>query len=84
MEDLKPPIGKMAWLSFLTRGKGFGSQMTYEVVYYSPNDTPLGFQGTDAEFVPHESGWMWQEEHGDNWEYTEKITDHWYWFELYF
>lgn len=57
----------------------------YTGFYYSYDDIPLGFQGTDLKFVEQESGWIWHEDNNsDNWEYTEKIMDNWYWFEIHF
>lgn len=71
-------------VEFFSGAKDLCSEMTYTGFYYSPDDTPRGFQGSEVEFVPHESGWLWQEENGDNRQYTEKIIDHWYWYEVHF
>lgn len=71
-------------VEFLAKKKGIGSSTNYEGFYYSPNDNPLGFQGNQVNFIPSESGWMWKESDGDNWEYTEKILECWYWFEIHF
>lgn len=71
-------------LEFTVGGSGFGSSTSYYGFYYSPIDVPLGFQGTDVDFVEDKDGWRWEEENGDNWNYTEKITDKWYWFEMHF
>lgn len=71
-------------VEFLVKKKGIGSSNSYEGFYYSPNDKPLGFHGNQVDFIPSESGWMWKESDGDNWEYTEKILKHWYWFEFHF
>lgn len=40
----------------------------------------------DLEFIEHYPGWIWYEdyENSDNWEYTEKIMENWYWFEMHF
>ena len=58
--------------------------MTYKGFYYSPENQPLGFQGTDMDFIEDGQGWRWKEEDGDNWDYTEKIMDKWYFFEMHF
>lgn len=71
-------------VEFLAKKKGIGSSTNYVGFYYSPNDKPLGFQGIQVNFIPSESGWMWKESDGDNWEYTEKILECWYWFEFHF
>lgn len=61
-------------------------QSSYKGFYYSRDDKPLGFQGNNMEFTEHDPGWIWVEdrEHSDNWEYTEKIMDNWYWFDMHF
>ena len=71
-------------VEFIASGKGLTPSAVYEGFYYSPQDIPLGFQGTQAEFTADGDGWTWEEPGGDNWEYTEKIQDQWYWFEMHF
>ena len=36
------------------------------------------------EFIPQENGWYWEESDGNNRMYTEKINDHWYWYDMHF
>lgn len=55
----------------------------YNGVYYSASDEPLAFQGTEAELIADDIGWSWVAE-GDNGGCTEKISDHWYYFEAWF
>lgn len=71
-------------VEFILRKHGMGSASVYEGFYYSPDDTPLGFQGNQVDFTTSDSGWTWEESNGDNCEYTEKILEHWYWFEFHF
>ena len=71
-------------VEFTVRGFGIGPSTEYEGFYYSPDDVPLGFQGTDVELTEVDDRWQWAEEYGDNWGYTEKIVEHWYWFEAHF
>lgn len=71
-------------VEFVARKNGIGSSTVYEGFYYSPDDKPLGFQGNQVQFTESDSGWIWKESNGDNWEYTEKIQEHWYWFEFHF
>lgn len=61
-------------------------ESVYTGFYYSSDDSPLGFQGGNYMFTKHNSGWIWYEdrETSDNWEYTEKIMENWYWFEIHF
>ena len=61
-----------------------GSSTAYEGFYYSEDDRPIGFQGTELDFVQDGTGWSWKEEDGDNCEHIEKITAHWYWFRMSF
>ena len=76
-----PAIGMV---EFITKGSGVGSSTAYEGFYYSDDDRPIGFQGTETGFVPDDTGWSWEEEKGDNRERTGKITAHWYWFQMNF
>lgn len=71
-------------VEFIVSDFGIGSSTTYKGFYYSPDDEPLGFQGTDVDWQPEGDGWKWKESEGDNFEYTEKIMDKWYWFEMHF
>lgn len=50
--------------------------------YYSPQNIPLGYHYGEVSFLPYEEGWLWEEENGNNTIYTEKIVDHWFWFEF--
>ncbi len=60
---------------------GFG----YTGFYYSATGEPMGFQGETLEFYVIEGyGWMWHEERGDNWQYSEHIVGNLYWFEAHF
>lgn len=71
-------------VEFITKGTGIGSSTAYEGFYYSEDDRPIGFQGTELDFVQDGLGWSWKEEDGDNCEHIEKITAHWYWFRMSF
>ena len=71
-------------VEFITKGTGIGSSTAYEGFYYSEDDRPIGFQGTELDFVRDGTGWSWREENGDNHEQIEKITAHWYWFRMSF
>lgn len=71
-------------VDFWCSGCGLGSATSYSGFYYSPKDIPLGFQGTDMDFMESGSGWKYQEAGGDNCYYTEKITDNWYYYKMFF
>lgn len=69
-------------VEFITFAFGIAPSSTYKGFYYSPNDTPLGFQGVNLTFTKNDTGWVYND--GNNIEYTEKVMDHWYWFEMNF
>ena len=71
-------------VEFITKGTGIGSATAYEGFYYSEDDRPIGFQGTELDFVQDGTGWSWKEEDGDNCEHIEKITAHWHWYRMSF
>ena len=63
---------------------GFGSETTYYGCYFSWDDVPLAFQNLDTELVQNgHVYWKWQGE-GDNCGATQRILDHWYYFEASF
>ena len=77
-------MGNEEMLQFTLSARGFGSQTSYYGVYYSYRDVPYAFQYGDFPLTPISEGvWQWQAE-GDNHGLTEKIRDHWYYFEAYF
>lgn len=71
-------------VEFMKASWGIGSSTTYKGFYYSPNNEPLGFQGSQITFQKEGKGWKWKEEEGDNWEYTERIMENWFQFEIHF
>lgn len=71
-------------IEFNVLSNGFGSATTYEGFYYSCEDVPCGFQGTDMDFQFDGTGWNWQDLDGDNSESTEKIIKNWYWYRVHF
>jgi len=71
-------------VEFVVRRRGIVSASTYEGFYYSPDDRPIGFQGRELEFTEGPDGWRWEEIGGDNWNYTEKVAEKWYWFKMSF
>ncbi len=68
-------------MEFRTWSWGVGSEAVHRGFYYSPHDLPLDYQGRDISFVQEEQGWSWKNTSGDGWEYTERITDNWFWYE---
>lgn len=76
--------GEHSMTEFLISASGFGSESTYYGCYYSPDDVPLAFQNVDVTLTQcgHDS-WKWSAD-GDNNGKTQKIIDHWYYFEAEF
>ncbi|MBR5368033.1 MAG: hypothetical protein IK138_01990 [Lachnospiraceae bacterium] len=72
-------------IEFEKWGSGLVTNSTYRGFYYSPNDTLMGFQNTQMAFEPDGDGYICKYTYGSiDYEYTEKITDNWYWFEIQF
>ena len=71
-------------VEFIIKGTGIGSSTACEGFDYSEDDRPIGFQGTELDFVRDGTGWSRREENGDNHEQIEKIAVHWYWFRMSF
>lgn len=71
-------------IEFTLTAKGLVTSSSYYGCYYSFEDVPLASANAHAELVPAgENVWQWQGE-GDNHGLTEKIRDHWYYFEAHF
>lgn len=72
------------YIDYYCYGFGIVPSSIYYGFCYVAEDKPIGFQGTDVKLTKSGSGWAWQEPSGDNYCYTEKITDHWYYYEAGF
>ena len=58
---------------------------THRGFYYSPNDKPLGYFDSMLYFEQDGDGWKCDQIVNTHiTEYTERITDHWFWFEFNF
>ncbi len=71
-------------VEFTTSYWGIAPSGVRKGFYYSPENIPLGYNygGEVLSFLPYEAGWLWEEENGNNTMYTERIADHWFWFEF--
>ncbi len=71
-------------VEFTTSYWGIAPSGVRKGFYYSPQNVPLGYDygGEIVSFRPCEEGWLWEEEDGNNTIYTERILDHWFWFEM--
>lgn len=78
----RPELG-MA--EFETGAFGLAPSSAYWGFYYSPEDIPLPVMGTaEMDYAPSGGGWRWEEPEGDNWAYTERLAEGWYWYEMHF
>ncbi len=76
---------ELGMAEFETGASGLGSSTSYWGFYYSPEDVPLPLMGTaEMRYTPSGSGWRWEEPEGDNWAYTQRLTESWYWYEMHF
>ena len=48
--------------------------------YYISNDKPIGDQGFEMDLKKSGDGWEWKEADGNNYYYTEKLKDNWYYY----
>lgn len=76
--------GEHDMTEFILINAGFGSESTYYGCYYSWDDVPLAFQNGQWKLIQHgHEYWRWKG-NGDNQGATQKILDHWYYFEASF
>lgn len=59
-------------------GAGFGSATSYYGFYYTVDDTPYG-----RDLLSEGKGWIWRDD-GDDSYYTEKIREHFYYYEEHY
>lgn len=76
------------FIDFYCLGIGIVPSSVYYGFYYISNDKPLGFQAQPVKLEPDGDGWRWEEKwenlDGDNWNYIERITENWYYYEAGF
>ncbi len=69
-------------------GSGFGSSTNYYGFYYSPYDKPLivwcGHVSIDTELISEGKGYSWKSSDDDNWYYTERIRENFFYYESHF
>ena len=76
--------GEHDMTEFILINRGLVSASSYYGCYYSWDDVPLAFQNGNEKLVQHgHAYWKWQGK-GDNRGATQKILDHWYYFEASF
>ena len=69
-------------IDFYCGGAGFGSSTSYCGFYWSENDSisDIWCEGAKDEIKTDGSGFSYHEVNGDNYYYTEKICDHFYYY----
>lgn len=72
------------YIDFFCSGFGIVPSGIYYGFYYHSIDEPIGYQGVSVKLTRDGDGWSWSEPYGDNYCYTEKITEHWYYYEAGF
>lgn len=83
IREIEPEQG---FVEFSCGGAGFGSATSYCGFYYSENDdmTEIWCAPKSEPLIKSGSGYMWQENNGDNTYYTEQICGHFYYYEASF
>ena len=71
-------------IDFSCGGAGIGSSTSYYGFYYSEKDNLTATWCCGGNVVQEGKGWSWEEPDGDNSYYTEKIRDHFYYYEAHF
>lgn len=71
-------------IDFSVGGFGLAPSSSYWGFYYTPDDAPIGIDGSEVPLSKDGNGWSWQEPDGDNSQYIEKICSNWYWYKASF
>ena len=71
-------------IEYFCKGYGIVPAGLYTGFYYTSVDEPTGFQGATHKLTKTKNGWEWREPNGDNFDYTEKITENWYYYKAGF
>ncbi len=81
-------VEKDAYVEFYCGGSGLVPSSSYYGFYYSPDDLPLAVDVTVTENLrPEGNGFGWKQSgglDGDNWYYTERIMENWYYYESHY
>lgn len=81
IESVEPDEGGSAFVEYDCGGSGFGSSTAYWGFYYSANDDLTHIWCANEPLLPSGDGFLYQQEDGDNRYYTEKIAEHFYYYE---
>ena len=81
-------VEKDTYVEFYCGGSGLVPSSSYYGFYYSPDDLPLAVDVTVTENLrPEGNGFGWKQSggwDGDNWYYTERIMENWYYYESHY
>lgn len=70
------------YIDYSCGGTGLSVSGSYYGFYYAGQDEPDGLDHASQQFASYKKGWRSQ--HGDDWYYTEKIRDNWYYYEMHY
>jgi len=71
-------------INFYCGGRGLGSETSYYGFFYSADDDMTAIWCSGSPLTRKGKGWEYQQPDGDNSYYTEKIADHFYYYEAHF
>ena len=75
--------GTDGYVDFKYYSIGLGSALgTHYGFYYSPDDRPSAYGGSDVNLISGDNGWTWTD--GEAYGFTKKIMDNWYYYETSF
>lgn len=93
-EGVEPPDGcqkicyydqSVPTVEFQYGCRGMGSESSYWGLSYTPDDQPVGFQGSRWDYWRQQGkGRLWYEPEGDNRCYVERLDSGWYYYKMDF
>ena len=76
--------GEYKIVQFYYSGKGIAPASVYYGFYYSPQNKPITIMAVSGEKEEFENGYRIQDPGNEDWYYTEKITDNFYFYEAHY
>lgn len=76
--------GKPDFVDYSCGGSGFGPNTAYWGFYYAEDDDMTRIWCAGEPLVPDQNGYVYRQTDGDNCYYTERITDHFFYYEAMF
>lgn len=88
LRGVKEVTGGNDVLDVYCGGSGFGSATNYYGFYYSPSNKPLvvwcGHISENNSLLPDGKGYSLKNPNDDNWYYTERIRENFFYYEIHF